>query len=92
MLNSVLMTLITKIFLIFDGENGIISMALDKSDIRINILIFPQFNKNMYHNYYYSPSLCKHALTNKLKIVSPKNKNFQKKNSVIFHISAQNIG
>ena len=33
----------------------------------------------------------KHAYSNILKILPPKNKNFQIKNSDIFHISAQNI-
>ena len=36
-------------------------------------------------------SLQKHAYSNMLKILSPKNENFQIKNSDIFHISAQNI-
>ena len=35
--------------------------------------------------------LRKHAYSNKLKILPPKNENFQIKNSDIFHISAQNI-
>ena len=33
----------------------------------------------------------KHAYSNILKILPPKNENFQIKNSDIFHISAQNI-
>ena len=37
------------------------------------------------------PSLRKHAYSNILKILPPKNENFQMKNSDIFHISAQNI-
>ena len=36
-------------------------------------------------------SLQKHAYINILNILPPKNKNFQIKNSDIFHISAQNI-
>ena len=36
-------------------------------------------------------ALWKHAYSNILKIFSPKNENFQIKNSDIFHISAQNI-
>ena len=36
-------------------------------------------------------SLRKHAYSNILKILPPKNENFQIKNSEIFHISAQNI-
>ena len=36
-------------------------------------------------------SLRKHAYSNILKILPPKNDNFQIKNSNIFHISAQNI-
>ena len=35
--------------------------------------------------------LRKHAYTSRLKILPPKNENFQIKNSDIFHISAQNI-
>ena len=38
-----------------------------------------------------SLSLRKHAYSNILKILPPKNENFQMKNSDIFHISAQNI-
>ena len=36
-------------------------------------------------------SLCKHAYSNILKILPPKNEKFQIKNSDIFHVSAQNI-
>ena len=36
-------------------------------------------------------SLRKHAYSNILKILQPKNENFQMKNSDIFHIPAQNI-
>ena len=36
-------------------------------------------------------SLRKHAYSNILKILPPKNENFQIKNADIFHISAQNI-
>ena len=36
-------------------------------------------------------SFRKHAYSNILKILPPKNENFQIKNSDIFHISAQNI-
>ena len=36
-------------------------------------------------------SLRKHAYSNILQILSPKNENFQIKNSDIFHVSAQNI-
>ena len=36
-------------------------------------------------------SLRKHAYLNILKILLPKNENYQIKNSDIFHISAQNI-
>ena len=38
-----------------------------------------------------SVSLRKHAYSNILKTLPPKNENFQMKNSDIFHISAQNI-
>ena len=38
-----------------------------------------------------STSLRKYAYSNTLKILPPKNENFQIKNSDIFHISAQNI-
>ena len=38
-----------------------------------------------------SQSLRKHAYSTILKILPPKNVNFQMKNSDIFHISAQNI-
>ena len=36
-------------------------------------------------------TLRKHAYSNILKILPPKNENFQIKNSDIFHVSAQNI-
>ena len=36
-------------------------------------------------------TLRKHAYSNILKTLPPKNENFQMKNSDIFHISAQNI-
>ena len=36
-------------------------------------------------------ALRKHAYSNILKILPPKNENFQIKNSDIFHISVQNI-
>ena len=36
-------------------------------------------------------ALRKHAYSNTLKILAPKNENFQIKNSDIFHISARNI-
>ena len=36
-------------------------------------------------------TLQKHAYSNILKILPPKNENFQIKNSDVFHISAQNI-
>ena len=36
-------------------------------------------------------SLGKHAYSNILKILPPKNENVQIKNSDIFHVSAQNI-
>ena len=38
-----------------------------------------------------SLSLRKHAYSNILKILPPKNENFQLKNPNIFHLSAQNI-
>ena len=38
-----------------------------------------------------SLTLRKHAYSNILQILSPKNENFQIKNSDIFHVSAQNI-
>ena len=38
-----------------------------------------------------SVTLRKHAYSNILKILAPKNEKFQIKNSDIFHISAQNI-
>ena len=40
---------------------------------------------------YSTVPLRKHAHSNILKILPPKNENFQIKNSDIFHISAQNI-
>ena len=40
---------------------------------------------------YSEDSLRKHAYSTILKILPPKNENFQIKNSDIFHISAQNI-
>ena len=36
-------------------------------------------------------ALRKHAYSNILKILQPKKENFRVKNSVIFHITAQNI-
>ena len=36
-------------------------------------------------------ALRKHAYSNRLKILTPKNENFKIKNSDIFHISTQNI-
>ena len=36
-------------------------------------------------------ALRKHAYSNTLKILPPRNENFQIKNSDVFHISAQNI-
>ena len=36
-------------------------------------------------------ALRKHAYSNILRILTPKNENFQMKNSSIFHISVQNI-
>ena len=39
----------------------------------------------------YPMALRKHAYSNILKLLPPKNENFQIKNSDIFHISAQNI-
>ena len=39
----------------------------------------------------YSNALRKHAYSNILKILPPKNENFQIKNPDIFHTSAQNI-
>ena len=41
--------------------------------------------------HHYVAALRKHAYSNILKILSPKNENFQMINSYIFHISAQNI-
>ena len=38
-----------------------------------------------------SKALRKHAYSNIMKILPPKNENFQIKNPDIFHISAQNI-
>ena len=46
---------------------------------------------NMEANPFLLQSLRKHAYSNKLKILPPKNENFQTKNSDICHISAQNI-
>ena len=43
------------------------------------------------HRPYLRPSLRKHAYSNILKVLPPKNENFQIKNSDSFHISAQNI-
>ena len=42
-------------------------------------------------DFYMGMSLRKHAYSNILKILPPKNENFQMKNSDIFPISAQNI-
>ena len=41
--------------------------------------------------FFFFVSITKTCLTNILKILPPKNENFQIKNSNIFHISAQNI-
>ena len=41
-------------------------------------------NRNMH-------SLGKHAYSNIMKILPPKNENFQRKMLIFFHISAQNI-
>ena len=41
--------------------------------------------------FYLAYTLRKHAYSNLLKILLPKNENFQIKHSDIFHISAQNI-
>ena len=41
--------------------------------------------------YTHNNPLRKHAYLNILQILSPKNENFQIKNSDIFHVSAQNI-
>ena len=40
---------------------------------------------------FYEITFRKHAYSNILKILPPKNENFQTKNSDIFHIAAQNI-
>ena len=49
----------------------------------------------LWHVYYLSQFVCsslrKHAYSNILKILPPKKRKFSDKNSVIFHISAQNI-
>ena len=43
------------------------------------------------HQTYGKVLLRKHAYSNIMKILPPKNENFQIKNSDVFHISAQNI-
>ena len=43
------------------------------------------------HNQFYLMALRKHAYSNILKILPPKNEIFHIKNSDIFHVSAQNI-
>ena len=45
----------------------------------------------MFSIWFYSYPLRKHAYSNILKILPPKNENFQKRKSDIFIISAQNI-
>ena len=55
------------------------------SDLRVNL-------KNKQTSNEFSDHHCeKHAYSNILNILPPKNENFQIKNSNIFHISAQNI-
>ena len=49
------------------------------------------FHKYDVYEYKCIPSLRKHAYSNILKFLPPKNENFQMKNSDNFHISAQNI-
>ena len=39
----------------------------------------------------FSNSITKYAYSNVLKILPPENVNFQRKNLIFFHISAQNI-
>ena len=58
------------------GENEMAFTAQDKKNIKI---VLPDF------------SLRKHVYSNILKILPPKNENFQMKTSDVFHISAQNI-
>ena len=45
----------------------------------------------LYYFTHISRAIRKHAYSNILKILPPKNENFRIKNSDIFHISAQNI-
>ena len=52
------------------------------------LCIYPS---NFMPKYYSFTSLRKHAYSNILKTLPPKNENFQIKRSDIFHISAQNI-
>ena len=50
-----------------------------------------QSDQNLHWSFFFLDILRKHAYSNILKILPPKNENFQIKNSDIFHISAQNI-
>ena len=54
-------------------------------------LKWDQRTRKYFLQYVITKTLRKHAYSNILKIVPPKNENFQMKNSDIFHISAQNI-
>ena len=63
-----------------------------------NIVMAKLFRSLMHGAYIYSTllkgsgyALRKHAYSNILKILPPKNENFQIKNSDNFHVSAQNI-
>ena len=51
----------------------------------------PLYTDTRYNGKMRYKALRKHAYSNILKILPPKNENFQMKNSDIFHISAQNI-
>ena len=55
----------------------------------VSALIFIMWRLILFKLFFFP--LRKHAYSNILKILPPKNENFQIKNSDIFHISAQNI-
>ena len=73
---------------VFDSSNYLIKKL--SSVINRFKVCFLEFVQNI-HLYLFVSSLRKHAYSNTLKILPPKNENFQIKNSDIFQISAQNI-
>ena len=61
-------------------------MAMSSGQLCLN-----NFDKKGLEDPVINLTLQKHAYSNILKVLSPKNENFQIKNSDIFHVSAQNI-